>query len=226
MLSFPGKTLLLFPCDPFKKKINVTGISNFNNNTNLFLVPMLGRTWSFFQSQRNINTVVLDTWSWCKMMWSYLPTNTQHFMERMEMKCLGCLNLDDFIHLILYCGTILQCDTNTEFCDLCGYSFNKTQNFSAGRALFWTFLVFHLPTLKHKCLKFGLSMLVHLTNSNSSLFFILFIQIHPERGRRIALRDFFPTIRIVSELFSMWGDYSAFPLYSGIYWEFIFLLYL
>lgn len=153
---FQGKPCSCSLVTHLKKKINVTGISNFNNNTNLFLVPMLGRTWSFFQSQRNINTVVLDTWSWCKMMWSYLPTNTQHFMERMEMKCLGCLNLDllfrtaDFIHLILYCGTILQCDTNTEFCDLCGYSFNKTQNFSAGRALFWTFLVFHLPTLKHK----------------------------------------------------------------------------
>lgn len=53
-------------------------------------------------------------------------------------------------HLILCCETILQCDTNTEFCNVCGYLFNKTQNFSAGRALFWTFLFFHLPTLKHK----------------------------------------------------------------------------
>lgn len=192
---------------------------------------MLGRTWSFFQSQRNINTVVLDTWSWCKMMWSYLPTNTQHFMERMEMKCWGCLNLDLLFHTVnTWFYTVVQSYSVTQIQNFVIYvdthsTKHKTSLLGGLCSELSWFFIFQLWNI-NKCLKFGLSMLVHLTNSNSPLFFILFIQIHPERGRRIALRDFFPIIRIVSELFSMWGDYSGFPLYSGIYWEFIFFLYL
>lgn len=155
------------PCDPFKKNQCHRYLS-FNNNTNLFLFPVFGRTCSIFQSQKNTNTVVLDTGSWCRVMWNSSATNTLHLMEGREMKCWGCLNLDLLILTVnTWFYTVIKSysDTNAEFYNLCGYLFNKTQTFSA---LFWNFFfIFQLGSIK-RCLKVGLSMLMHSPNS---LFF-------------------------------------------------------
>lgn len=79
-------------------------------------------------------------------------------------------------HMILYCDTILQCDTNTEFCNPCGYLFNKIQNSSAGSKLCSELLFFHLPTLKHKQVSQGWSKHAYALNKHQfSLFFFLIL---------------------------------------------------
>lgn len=111
-------------------------------------------------------------------------------------------------HMILYCDTILQCDTNTEFCNPCGYLFNKIQNSSAGSKLCSVLLFFHLPTLKHKQVSQGWSEHAYALNKHQfSLFFLNSICINPSwENQKNSFECFFPTIRIVSELFSMcWG---------------------
>lgn len=126
------------PCDPFKKNQCHRYLS-LNNNTNLFLFPVFGRTCSIFQSQKKYKYCCLRH---RKLMQSDVKFFSPHLMEGREMKCWGCLNLDLLILTVnTWFYTVIKSysDTNAEFYNLCGYLFNKSQTFSA---LFWNFFSF------------------------------------------------------------------------------------
>lgn len=83
---------------------------------------------------------------------------------------------------------------------------NKTQNSSAGRALFWTFLYFHLPTLNHKQVSWGWSERAYALNKHQFSFFpILFIQIHLERTEEQLWVLFSSSQNCVTALFHVLG---------------------
>lgn len=146
-------------------------------------------------------------------MWDYLATNTQHFMERGEMKCLGCLNLD-----------LLFLTVNTWFYAVKqSYSVTQIQNFVISVDTYSTkhktsllgelcselfcFFIFQ-PWNINRCLELGQSMLVHLTNTNSPFFFFFHsIYTNPSWERqKNNFEVFFPyNQNCIRVLFNVWG---------------------
>lgn len=143
------------------------------------------------------------------------------------MKCWGCLKLDllllpvnTWFYSVIQSCSVRQIQTFVICVDTCPTKHRTALLGELGSELFCTSIF--QPWIINRCLEVGLSVLMHLINTNSPFFpFCLYKSIL--REQKNSSESFFPPVRIVSQLFSMcWGLFWFSFVLRCLLWIYIF----
>lgn len=147
------------------------------------LTPTIIQIYSYFQGlaelgafskSKKIQTVVLGIGSWCRTMWNYLSTNTSTLWKEgkwnvgVAWNWIYCSSQSTPDFILIQSYSVTQIQTFIICVDTCPTKHKPALLGELCSELLCTSTF--QPCIINRCLEVGLSMLIHLINTNSPFF--------------------------------------------------------